>query len=104
MTSIVPQANHRLGKVVLVPERAQARRAQQEESAGARFETEPTRGEHPQEMPARKQQHVRLEAAHLAHHAIGPGTDLLWRLSARAAVAEQVPAGALGVNLGSTAA
>ena len=88
MTSVVPQANHRLGKVVLETERTQARGAQQEESAGPRCKTEPARGKHPQKMPARKKQHVSVDGTDTAHDAVGPGADFVRCLSSRAAVAE----------------
>ena len=64
VTSIVPQPNHRFGAVMFIAQGTQARRAQQEILAGPRFEPEPAGGEHPQEMPARKQQHVPLDRAY----------------------------------------
>src|SRR5437867_8467606 len=100
---IVPQSNHRLGPVVLVAERGEARRAQQQISPGRGLEPEPAGAQHPQEMPAREEQDVSPRFPHAAHHAVGPGADLVWRLAARAAVAEELPVGTLGVNLGAGA-
>src|SRR5262245_15803426 len=70
VTGIVPQPDHRLREVVLVTEGTQARGAQQEESAGSWVQTEPAGGEHSQEVPARKEQHVSLDGAHSLHHAV----------------------------------
>ena len=85
---------------MFIAQRTQARRTQQEVFAGGRFEPEPAGGEHPQEMPARKQQGVALNRAHSTHHAVGPGTDLVRGFASGAAVAEQLPVGALRANVG----
>src|SRR5271157_1005879 len=58
VTRFVPQSDCRLGQIVLVAKRAQARGAEQEMLARRRFESEPAGGEHAHEMTARKQQHV----------------------------------------------
>src|SRR5947207_14846040 len=96
---IVPQSNHRLGPVVLVAQRGEARRAQQPISPSRGLEPEPAGGEHPQEMPAREKQDVSPRLPHAAHHAVGPGADLVRRLASRATVAEALPGGALSVDL-----
>src|SRR6516162_7515468 len=75
MTVIVPKLDRRLGQFVLVTQRAQARSAQQKVPPSRRVETEPTSGEHPQEMPARKNQHIAFDCAHSAHNAVGPRAD-----------------------------
>src|SRR5262249_52243041 len=59
---------------------------------------------HAQHMPARKEQYVTLDGAHPTHHAVGPGTDLLRGFASGAAVAEQLPVGALPVDLCGAAA
>src|SRR5262245_51010985 len=51
-------------------------------------------------MPAREEQHVALLGAHPADHAVGARPDLRRRLAAGTAVAEELPVGALGVDLG----
>src|SRR5262249_5443767 len=48
MTSIIPQANHRLGQVVFVTQGTHARRAQEEVATGARFESQPSSCKHAQ--------------------------------------------------------
>src|SRR5271166_4650434 len=99
MTVIVPKPDRRLGQFVLVAQRAQARSAQQKVPSSRRVETEPTSGEHPQEMPARKNQHVAFDCAHSAHDAIGPRANLARGLSSWAAVAEELPVWTLHMDL-----
>src|SRR5208282_5027015 len=99
MTAIVPQPDRRLGQFVLIAQRAEARSAQQEVPAARRVETEPAGREYPQEMPARKNQHVAFDRAHPAHDAIGPRADLARRLSSGTAVTEELPVRALGMDL-----
>src|SRR5208282_2480355 len=78
--------------------------AQQEVPAARRVETEPAGREYPQEMPARKNQHVAFDRAHPAHDAIGPRADLARRLSSGTAVTEELPVRALGMDLSRAAA
>src|SRR6516162_3473602 len=103
MTVIVPKLDRRLGQFVLVTQRAQARSAQQEVPPTCRVETEPTSGEHPQEMPARKNQHIAFDCAHSAHNAVGPRADLARGLSSWAAVAEELPVRTLHMDLSGAA-
>src|SRR5271169_973314 len=104
MTAIVPKVDCGLGRFVLVAQCAQARSAQQEVPAARRVETEPAGGEHPQEMPARKNQHVAFDRAHPAHDAVGPRAYLARRLSSGAAVTEELPVRALRMDLSRAAA
>jgi hypothetical protein len=67
------------------------------------LEPEPAGGEHAQEMPTRKKENIALNRAQPTHHAVGPGPDLIRRFSSRAAVAEQLPIGAILENLDRTA-
>jgi hypothetical protein len=99
MARFVPQLDCRRGQVVFIAQRAQARGAQQEVPAARRVETEPAGGEHPQEMPARKNQHVAFDRAHPAHDAVGPRAYLARRLSSGAAVTEELPVRALRMDL-----
>ena len=99
MTSVVPQPDYRLRQVVFVAQRAQARRAQQEESAGSRLEPEPTSGEYSQEMPAGEKQHVTFDTARAFHRAVRPRANLFWRFPSRAAIPKQLPIRALPVNV-----
>ena len=91
-------ADRRLGLVVLIAQRAQARSAQQQVSAARRVEAEPAGGEHPQEMPARKNQHVAFNGSDSAHYAVGARADLVGQFSSRTAFAEQLPVRALRVD------
>ena len=56
-------------------------------------------GEHPQKMPAGKDQHIAFDLAQTAHGAIGPRANLVRRFAVRAAVAEQLPVGVFRMNL-----
>ena len=80
-----------------------ASRAQEEVPAGPSFEAEPSSCEHTQEMPAGKEQHVPRDGPHSAHNVIGPGTNLYRGFSSRTTIPEQLPVGALGVNINSAA-
>src|SRR5262249_37519295 len=104
MTCIVPQADHRLGQVMFITHGTHARRAKEEVPAGSRFEAEPSSGEHAQEMPAGKEQHVPRDGPHSAHHVVGPDTNLLRGFSSRTTIPEQLPVGALVVNFNGPAA
>src|SRR6266540_7570192 len=100
---LVPEADHRLGPIMLVPHRTETSRAEQEVPARPRVEPEPARGEHSEKMPARKEQHVASDCPHPAYHSVGPRSDLVRRLPFRAAVAEQLPVGAFGEDVGAGA-
>src|SRR5262245_19575987 len=85
---------------MLVPHGAETGRAEDEEPARPRLETEPARGEHSKKVPAGEQQRVSLDGPDPEHDSIGASADLVGRLSCRAAVAKQLPVRALGMNLG----
>src|SRR5215470_5018403 len=74
VAGIVPELDHRPRSVVLVAERAQ-------------------------DVAAREDQDVSVDGAHLRHHPVGAGPDLRGELAARAAVAEEIPVRALGVDV-----
>src|SRR6516165_1019307 len=76
---------------MLIAQCAEAHSAQQEVPATRRVETEPTSGEHPQEMPARKNQNVTFDRTHPAHDAVGSRADLARRLSSGTAITEELP-------------
>src|SRR5713226_3673150 len=101
---LVPEADHRLGSIVLVPHRAETGRTEQEVPARPRFEPEPARGEHSEKVSARKEQDVPFDRPHPAYHPVGPCSDLIRRLPSRAAVAEQLPVRTLGANVSAGAA
>src|SRR6266571_2188565 len=98
---VVPEADHRLGAiVVLVAEHAQARGAEHEQGALRRVEPEPAGDEHAEDVSAREEQHVSLDRARTADDPVGSRAHLGGRFPAGAAVAEEVPARALRVDLG----
>ena len=100
MTRLIPQNNRRPGKASFVTERTEARRAQFEGPAvDRRLEPDPAGGQHPDEMTARKKQHVVLHRAHAAHHAVRARRHLRRRFAAGAAVPEQQPARTLRQDL-----
>src|SRR5215510_14555729 len=99
VAGIVPKLDHGPGSVVLVAEGAQARRLEIEIARGAGLQPEPARPEHAQDVAAREDQDVSVDGAHLRHHPVGAGPDLRGRLAVGAAVAEEVPVGALGVDV-----
>src|SRR5215813_3298774 len=99
VAGIVPQLDHRPRSVVLVAERAQARRLEIEIAGGAGLQPEPARPEHAEDVAAREDQHVSIDGTHLRHHSVGAGPDLRGGLAAGAAVAEEVPVRALGVDV-----
>src|SRR5262249_3473314 len=104
MRHLVPQTDHRIRPIMFVPKRAETGRVQQEVPARSWGEPEPARGEHPEEVPAREEQSVPVDFPRPAYHAVGPRSDQVWRLPPGAAVPEQLPIGALGVDLGARAA
>ena len=73
---------------MFIAERTEACNVQHEKLTGEWFETEPAGGEHSQEMPTRKNQHIALDRAHSADNTIGPGANLFRRFSVRATVAK----------------
>src|SRR5262249_33114123 len=97
---LVPETDHRVEMVMLVPHRTEAGRAQEEIPARRRLEPEPARGEHSEEVSAREEKHVALDGPHPPDHAVGSRPDLIRRLASRAAVAEQLPVATLRVDLG----
>src|SRR6516164_7295092 len=99
MMQVIPQLDCRLGEIVLVAKRAQTRSAQQETFARLRFESKPTSGQDPEKVSARKNQDIPLHRAHALDHTISPRANLAGRFPSGATIAEDLPAGALGVDL-----
>ncbi len=105
MPIVIPQSDYRVGKVMLIAERTQACRAQQEvPPSSPGFESKPAGSQHSNEMPARKNQYVSLDPADPVHHAVGPRDDLFGRLSPRATVTKQFPVRTLLHDFGGAAA
>ena len=67
--------------------------------SGARWKPDPARRENPEYVSVRKQSDIALNGANAGNHSVRPCTDLLGCFSARAAVAENHPAGPFLVDL-----
>ena len=89
---VIPKTDHRLRKIVFVPDRAQARRAQQKISARvSRVSPQPPVGENANEMSAGKEQHISRDRTNTLDYTVCPLADLCGRFPSRGAVAEQLP-------------
>ena len=99
MMQVIPQLDCRLEQIVLVAKRAQTSGAQQETFARLRFEPKPASGQDPEKVSARENQNIPPHRAHALNHAISPSTNLAGRFPSGATIAEDLPAGALGVDL-----
>src|SRR5262245_54179411 len=103
MRVLVPQSDRGPRQIVLVADSASAGRAEQAITSRGGLEPQPARREHAQEVSAREEQHVLPHTTHPADGAVGARGDLVGRLPSRATVAEELPAGALRVDLGARA-
>jgi len=74
-------------------QRAQTRRAQDEEAAARRVESQPPRGQHSQEMPAGKEEYGAVDGARPVQDVVRSRSDVIHRLSPRRSVTEDIPAG-----------
>src|SRR5271156_6149485 len=99
MMQVIPKLNYRLGQVVLVAKRAQARGAQQKIFSALGFHSQPARDQYSQNVPARKNQNVALDRTHAVNHTVGARSNLGGRFPTGATVAEQLPARTLGMDL-----
>src|SRR5580704_640120 len=99
MARLVPQSDGRLGSIVFIAQRAEAGGAEEKISPSRRLEIEPAGAQHPQEMPARKHEHITLDAAQASDDAVGARSDLVRRLASRTAVAEQLPVRMFRMNI-----
>ena len=87
MTSVVPESDHRPREIILIAQGTQARRTKHEISTvDCWLDSKPPGRQYPNEMPARKNQHITHNCPDPANDSIRPGTDLLWRLPSRATV------------------
>ena len=76
---VVPRADDRFVSVlVLVTEHAHAGGAAVEGPAGLRRQAEPSSGDHPDDVRARKCQHVPVDASHTRDEPVGAGGDVRW--------------------------
>src|SRR6266576_2081153 len=104
MASVVPQPDYWLRNVVFIAQRTQARCAKHEASTDDGIEPEPTSGEYPQEVTARKKQHVAFDSAHAFHNPVCTHGNVVRRFPSRAAITKQLPFGALLVDISGEAA
>src|SRR5262249_30445240 len=63
------------------------------------WKVNPPCGQHSEDVAVRKEGDVTVLSAHSADDPIGPGADLLWTLSTRAAVGEEHPTRSLLLDL-----
>jgi hypothetical protein len=80
---------------MLVAENAHARRAEHEETPFGRSKAEPARRQHPEDMPAGKDDGLIIRRSQTGDHVISARADIGRLLAVRAPVAEQEPAGPL---------
>ena len=98
---VIPKPDHRLGKLVLIAERAQARRSQEKIPARwSRSERQPPGGKNSNEVSAGKEQYVSRNCADTLDHTVRPLAYLCWRFASRTAVSEQLPVWAVRKYLG----
>src|SRR5260370_5226885 len=103
VTIVIPKPDHRLRKIVFVPDRAQARRAQQKIPARVSWiSPQPPVGENANEVSAGKEQYISRNREHTLNYTVCPLADLRWRFASRRAVAEQLPVWTFCKNLGRT--
>src|SRR4051794_38368284 len=101
---VVPEADHRPRRVVLISQGAETRRLQQKISSRGRRQSQPSRGQNSQEMSAGKEQHIPVNSPHALNDAIGPRADLLRRFAPRRTIAKQIPARILEMDVGAGSA
>src|ERR1700741_4839892 len=99
MTGVVPEMDGRLPHVVLVSERPETRGAEGGVPSPGRRDAQPAGREDAQEMTAREQNDVAADVPDAVHDAIGACPHVCARLSAGAAVTEEIPIGSLGVDV-----
>jgi len=100
---VIPKPDHRLREIVFVPDRAQARRAQQNVPTHISWVLpKPPVGNNSNEMSAGKEQHISMKGPDTLNDTVCPLAYLCWRFASGGAVAEQLPAWTLCKNLGRT--
>lgn len=99
MRRVIPQSKYRMAYVIFKTKLAHACGAKREKFSAAGRKTEPSRGQHSQEVPARKYQHVAGHCPHAGEHPIRASAHLRRTFPARATVPKELPAWCLGVNV-----
>jgi hypothetical protein len=75
---VIPELDHGPRQIVLITERAQARRVEEKvPSANSRTKTQPARGQDPNKMSAGKEQDISRNLADTLDHTVRPLADLL---------------------------
>lgn len=89
---VLPKTKHRLGKVVLITERAHPCRAQQKIFArGSGAKPYPSGSKNSNEVSAGKEQYISRDRPATLSYTVRPLADLCWRFASRGAVGEQLP-------------
>ena len=100
MIGVIPQPDHRPGKVVFITQSAQTGRAQHEGCGmDCRFGAYPARSQNPNEMSTRKQHYVARDGTYPRYDAVGSSGYLLRRFTSRAPIPKKLPAGPLQPDL-----
>src|SRR5262245_36638364 len=99
VTSVVPKPNDRLQQAMFVAQRTHACGTQQQVSRRSRREPQPAGGEHAEKVTAGKEQRIVASRSHPVQYFIRPCGDLVGRLSTRASVTNEIPAGAFGEDV-----
>src|SRR5919201_4886512 len=94
-----PVPDHDRWAVALVREDGYRRRVDPEMSSERYREPEEPRADRPHAVAVAEQQHARAERLNLRKQRVDAVLDLLWRLAARTAVSEELPAGSLVPDL-----
>jgi len=84
---------------MFVAERTETCYVEHEKSSGGRLKIQPARGQHSQEMSARKNQYIAVDRPGTPDHTISAGANLLRRFSVGTTIAKQVPIRSLRMNL-----
>ena len=95
MPVVVPEPDDRLVGAVFVAQDAECGGAQEEQPPVPGGQAEPSGGQDPEEVAVAEQEDLPLGGPEASDHPVGPGGDLLDRLAAGTAVAEEVPSGIL---------
>src|SRR6185295_4131968 len=103
MICVVPKLDDRLLTAVLIAQGAEAGSAQRDRSGDNRSDTAPANSQHSEEMSTGEQQNIPWFRSHFFNDSIGSIRDLLWRLTARAAVTEDLPSRAFCPDLDGSA-
>ena len=100
MPIVIPEEDGGFVKRMLISEDAECCCAEPEMARPRRREAQPAGGQNAEKVAVAEEDDASAGPFEASHDAVGPDTDRLDRLSARRAVAEQIPARSLGADLG----